>query len=303
MVELAPHPEVVNHHPRTLIVGWGHVGRQVGRWFAQADYVDVDGVVQWRDAVIPPNPKVFAVAKTLPCTGGLRGGTGGAGYELGFVCVPTPQGEGGSCDTSLVREAFARWGGAARYWCVKSTVSMGTTESLGPNVCFGPEFYGETVGHPLREVLPFVILGGPSEVTRVFATAWTLVTNSELRIYQTDSRTAELCKLMENAWIATKVSFCNQFYELAALAGVDWHELRELWLADPRVSRSHTYVYPDNRGFGGKCIPKDTANLCAWARQAGGAAELIEAVRAYNARLRDSRSMDPVDTVGASEGA
>jgi hypothetical protein len=34
------------------------------------------------------------------------------------------------------------------------------------------------------------------------------------------------------------------------------------------------------------CLPKDTANLCAWARQRGRPATLVEAVRAYNRELR-----------------
>jgi len=265
-----PHPEVVNAQPSVLIVGYGHVGRQIGKYFDQADYVDVDGVIRRQG----------------------DGGTGrhgdGERYELGFICVPTPQMDDGCCDTSCVREAYARFGRLARYWCIKSTVEVGTTESLGTNICFSPEYYGESLGHPLADVSreTFVILGGPAHVTHPFAVAWSLVTNSCTRIYQTDARTAELCKLMENSWLATKVSFCNQFYDLAGAAGVDWHELRELWLADPRVSRSHTYVYPNNRGWGGKCLPKDTANLCAWARQQGQPATLIEAVREYNARLR-----------------
>jgi UDPglucose 6-dehydrogenase len=248
-----------------LIVGYGHVGQQMGRWFTEAEYVEEDGVCR-------------KVGDGQPGTNWR--------YELGMICVPTPQDCAGYCDTSIVREAYARWNERVESWCLKSTVSVGTTEALGPNVCFSPEYYGESVGHPLREAMPFVILGGPPEVTRAWATAWSLVTNSETRIYQTDARTAELCKLMENSWLATKVSFCNQFYDLAKAAGVDWHTLRELWLADPRVSRSHTYVYPENRGFGGKCLPKDTANLCAWARKAGRPAKFMEAVRQYNRELR-----------------
>ncbi len=268
---LLPHPEVVNRHPSILIVGYGHVGRKMGKWFPEADYVDEDGVIRRQ------GERDFTAEDAEDAER----------YELGMICVPTPSDYAGHCDTGIVREAYATWEARVRYWCLKSTVSVGTTESLGPNVCFSPEYYGETVAHPLREALPFVILGGPPEVTRAWATAWSLVTNSETRIYQTDSRTAELCKLMENSWLATKVSFCNQFYDLATAAGVDWHELRELWLADPRVSRSHTYVYPDNRGFGGKCLPKDTANLCAWARKAGRPAKFMEAVRQYNRELRE----------------
>lgn len=262
------HPEVVNQQPRVLLVGYGHVGQHVGRYFTDADWVDLDGVIRAvRDDSIIDRPR---------------------DYELGFLCVPTPELYDGHCDTSLVREAYATWQHQARYWCLKSTVAVGTCETLGDNICFSPEFYGETLGHPLaepsREI--FVILGGPNEVTRAFATAWTLVTNSYARIYQTTARTAELVKLIENAWIGIKVSACNQFYDLAETAGVDWHTVRELWLADPRTSRSHTYVYPENRGFAGKCIPKDTANLCAWARDRGTPATLIEAVRAYNREVR-----------------
>lgn len=267
----APHPEVVNRQPSVLIVGYGHVGRQMAKFFPTACYTDVDCLVR----LVKTDESVTLTAARQFYQ-----------FDLGFICVPTPQLEDGRCDVSAVRAAYGYWRNSVKHWCVKSTVEIGTTDSLGPNACFGPEYYGETINHPLAESCPFVILGGPPETTRAFATAWSLVTNSYTRIYQTDARTAELCKLMENAWIATKVSFCNQFYDLAELAGTDWHELRELWLADPRVSRSHTYVYPENRGFGGKCLPKDTANLCAWSRAQGHPADLLEAVRDYNAELR-----------------
>ena len=265
-----PHPEVVNEQPSVLIVGFGHVGKQIARYFTEAHYVDVDD----------DRPRHVRLRTRMAVPEG--------DYDLGFICVPTPQQYDGRCNVSIVRKAFGKWRAFARNWCIKSTVEPGTTESLGDNVCFSPEYYGETVGHPLAEPRRdgFVILGGPPAVTQAFAAAWTLVTNSYTRIYQTDAKTAELCKLMENAWIASKVSFCNQMYDLAQLAGVDWHELRELWLADPRVSRSHTYVYPDNRGWGGKCLPKDTSNLSAWARSLGEPADLIDMIRAYNERLR-----------------
>ena len=271
-----PHPELVNQQPSVLIVGYGHVGRQIGHYFTDADYVDQDGTIR----TVAGRP----AAEGYPWIGEEEP----RAYDLGFICVPTPALPNGRCDTSIVREVLAEWGPLAHHWCVKSTIEVGTTDSLSPNVCFSPEMYGETTHHPIAEgtMQPPIILGGPRDTTRAFAEAWTLVTNSYTRIYQTDSRTAELCKLMENSWLATKVSFCNQFFDLAELADVDWHELRELWLADPRVSRSHTYVYPENRGWAGKCLPKDTANLCAWAADQGQPAELIEAVREYNRRLR-----------------
>jgi len=282
------HPEVVNRQPRTLIVGYGHVGQQIGRYFTEADWVDEHNIIcRVADNEVADVTPHWAVGGSV-VTHLTRNGEPFT-YDLAFICVPTPEGEGGRCDTSLVRCVYHCWNAVARYWCIKSTVEVGTTASLGGAVCFSPEYYGETLGHPLAGAPrdTFVILGGPRDVTRVFAEAWTLVTNSYTRIYQTDSRTAELCKLAENAWIATKVTFCSDLRRIAENAHIDWHELRELWLADPRISRSHTYAYADNPGWAGKCIPKDTANLCAWTRALGQPARLLEAVREVNRAHRE----------------
>jgi len=65
---------------------------------------------------------------------------------------------------------------------------------------------------------------------------------------------------MENTWIATKITFVNEFYQICKCFGINYNELRELWLMDKRVSRSHTLV-SDERGFSGKCLPKDTNGL------------------------------------------
>lgn len=264
-----PHPEVVNPEPRVLIVGWGHVGQQIGKFFRGAHHVDIDGVIRLPNGIAVQHiPEI---------------------YEFGFYCVPTPPTDRGECDLDCLRAAVNQWHTRARSWCIKSTIPVGTTE-LFPNTCFSPEYYGETLGHPFSSggAEIFIILGGDPKITREFARAWSLVTNSFTRIYQTDSRTAELTKLMENAWIATKVSFCNEFYDLAQLAGVDWNELRELWLADPRVGRSHTYVYPENRGWGGKCLPKDINNLCFWARMRGRSSEFLEFLQKYNRKQRET---------------
>ena len=89
------------------------------------------------------------------------------------------------------------------------------------------------------------------------ADAYRTVFTSELIINIVDAKTAELAKYMENAFYATKVIFCNQFYDLAEAMDVNYDKLRETWLLDPRISRDHTFVYKDNRGYGGSCLPKD----------------------------------------------
>ncbi|HET7099806.1 MAG TPA: hypothetical protein VFJ52_01540, partial [Terriglobia bacterium] len=98
--------------------------------------------------------------------------------------------------------------------------------------------------------------------------------------YITNAKTAELCKYMENAFLATKVAFANQFYDIAQGLGVDYDELRELWLADDRVGRSHTIVTAE-RGYRGRCLPKDISSIIHVATQSGGA-PLLEAVVRFN---------------------
>ncbi len=264
--------DVLNKHPTTLLIGFGWVGQFIGKYFTEAHWVDEN--------------KVFHRVSDNEIVEGL------AKYELGFVGVPTPMLSSGRCDTSIVESAVKSYAKKCHFFCIKSTVEVGTATRLSKKykvrICMSPEYVGETLGHPLVEPNKetFIILGGDKDVTVKFAEAWTMVTNSYTKIYQVSAETAELCKLMENSFIATKVMFCNEFYEIAKQYNVDWNELREVWLADPRVGRSHTYVYPNNRGFSGKCLPKDLNNLVYRSKNA----RLIRFLLEYNAQLRESYS-------------
>ncbi|KKL71000.1 hypothetical protein LCGC14_2099270, partial [marine sediment metagenome] len=110
----------------------------------------------------------------------------------------------------------------------------------------------------------------------------------QLSYFATDAKTAELVKYMENAWLALQVTFAGEMYEVAQVLGADYNSARELWALDPRVSRWHTLVFPSNRGFGGKCLPKDLAAIIAAAKQAGYEPRLLEEIRATNRRFREN---------------
>ena len=92
---------------------------------------------------------------------------------------------------------------------------------------------------------------------------------------------------MENSFYSVKVTFCNQFYDLAESMGIDYNQLRETWLLDPRISKSHTFVYPDNRGYGGSCLPKDTAAIIYQADQKGVDMSLLKATEEANRRYHN----------------
>ena len=220
--------------------------------------------------------------------------------EIAFVSVPTPQGPAGECDTSIV-EDVVRWI-QVPVIVLRSTVAVGTSRRLaqatGKRIVFQPE-YGpaETPDHPFNDLrkIRWIVLGGEARDNAVAIRAWQEVYSSDITIMQTTWETAELCKYMENAFLALKVTFCNEFYELAQRFGVDYSELREAWLLDPRIGRSHTWVLPDKRGYSGKCLPKDVAAIIASAGVAGYSPELLREMQRSNDRFVASR---PVLTRG-----
>lgn len=203
--------------------------------------------------------------------------------ELVFVAVPTPEAADGSCDATAVEEVVS-W--LVPPVCLKSTVPPGTVDRLiratGKRICFSPEYVGETRWHPWKNIEShgFVIVGGEKSLCDLVVRAYQQHLGPLVRYYMTDAKAAELCKYMENCFLATKVAFVNQFYDLAQAYGVNYNELRELWLADERIGRSHTIV-TEARGYRGRCLPKDIAAIIQAAKPLGGA-PLLEAIDQYN---------------------
>lgn len=253
------------------IIGHGYVGKGMERLFAPAfDVAVYDIATQSDDTVL-------------------------AGASLVLICVPTPMASDGSCDASMVLEAARQVDAICpgALVCIKSAVPPGTTDMLnrlhGPRFHVSPEYMGEGTNFVPAWDYPdprdsrshdFVIVGGPraGEVLdffqRVMATTARYVACTAIE--------AELTKRVENAFFATKVTFVNEMAGIAAAHGVDWHKLRELWLLDSRVGRSHTAVFKDRPGFGGKCLPKDLSALISEAEAAGYDATLLKAVRETN---------------------
>jgi UDPglucose 6-dehydrogenase len=216
-----------------------------------------------------------------------------AACDFAVVCVDTPQAPDGSCDFNNVRAALAKL--PVNRVLLKSTVPPGATERLaaetGKSICFSPEYIRETKyqGDDWNRRMvsePFTILGGEPEIRRWLIRMLTPLFGPEHVWFQCSSREAEVIKYMENSWLATKVTFVNEFYEICRVMGVDWNSVREGWLLDPRVGRSHSAVFEDDRGYGGKCLPKDVSAIIAAAASAGLETRLLKAVQKTNDNFR-----------------
>ena len=182
-------------------------------------------------------------------------------FDFTFICVPTEMKEDGSANTDEVINCLETFCENTDTFVIKSAIPVGFAESTQyQNIVVSPEFWGTTQHSKDPN---FLILGGHRIYTDKVANLYTLIKDGYYKYYFTDHKMAELVKYMENCWIATKVTFCNEFAKIANSFGISYPELRELWLADTRVSPSHTYVYPDKPYFDSHCLNKDIPALIA----------------------------------------
>jgi len=79
-----------------------------------------------------------------------------------------------------------------------------------------------------------------------------------------------MVKYCINSFLATKVTFMNEMYDvLKSAGGIEWREFVKIVNSDPRIGKTHMKV-PGNdgsRGYAGSCFPKDTAALAYFARE------------------------------------
>lgn len=205
--------------------------------------------------------------------------------DVSFVCVPTPL-KNGKLDTSIVQEVVKACD--SPLIIIRSTLSPGTSdklEKLGKNICFMPEYLGETTNHPLLDesARQFLVIGGRPKNRRraieLFQTAY----NANITIRQTSLLEAEVIKLSENRAIAFKVAQCQELYDACEAAGVDYYTIRDaVYGDDPRFNLWFSFVYPEARGMNSKCIPKDIFAWAAWAESLGYEPKITKALLGKN---------------------
>ena len=203
-------------------------------------------------------------------------------YDFAFICVDTPYSKEDPCNITEVKNALEE--NNADIYIIKSTILPGTVEKLkeltGKRIIFSPEYYGGTQ-HCNNFNFDFTILGGDKEDCIEVQQLLQNVYDARHTFRIVDSKTAELTKYMENSWLATKVSFCCQFYEIAKQLGINYEELRELFILDPRVNPSHTFVYDDHPYWKSHCLDKDVPAIAEFTD-----AELLKAIIDFNEKQK-----------------
>jgi len=225
--------------------------------------------------------------------------------EVAFICLPTPMRDDGSCYLGILEEVLTDLNNIAtlgEQYCnifvVKSTIPPGSTENWNTiykniDIVFNPEFLTEANAMDDYKNQNRIVIGGPRKATtivkQVFAKAFPTVP-----IIKTSSSMAELVKYTTNCFLATKVSFANEMYEICEALDLDYDKLIEYATNDARLGYSHWSVPgPDGDfGFGGHCFPKDLSALIYQAKSLGVDPSMLKAVEDKNNKVREDRDWE-----------
>lgn len=254
------------------IIGAGIVGGAIEHWFDEAHELFIHDPVRGTEITDVTNH-----------------------VDMAYIAVPTPMAEDGACDLSIVEDVLDSLpeGFTA---VIKSTVVPGTTERYHATyphlkIAYSPEFLVER-----RHLEDFgnqdILVCGThhSDVAeRVFEQhrkAGVLKRDQTFRVTPTQ---AELVKYTKNTFYALKVIFANQMYDICTRLDEDWYAVRDIITAEQAqpIGPSHLDpIFGLNRGFGGKCLPKDSNALRVLAAELGVKYDIFDALQADNARLR-----------------
>jgi len=193
------------------------------------------------------------------------------------VAVPTPQLESGECNTEILETVMQQLNNSKGLLViVKSTVPAYKLqkiqeECINLKIVYNPEFLTEK--NYINDFVnpPMHVFGGINADTDAVEKLYLEHSDcKECPVYKTDMVTASMVKYCINSFLATKVTFMNEMYDvLRAARGADWNTFTKIIANDPRIGKSHMRV-PGNdgqRGYAGSCFPKDTAALAWFARE------------------------------------
>ncbi len=192
--------------------------------------------------------------------------------EVIYLCVPTPESVDGSCNIEIV-ETVVEELKAKKYKgivVIKSTIVPGTTDYLaektGLKICFVPEFLRERCAvTDFTENHDVCIIGTNSK--DAFNKIKECHGNLPDKFVQVSPMEAEFCKYFNNVYNAMLIIFANSFYEVCEQSGVDYSNVKNAIVNRKHINGNYLECNKNFRGFGGMCLPKDTAAMAKLAEQ------------------------------------
>lgn len=219
--------------------------------------------------------------------------------QVSLVCVGTPDKGNGSPLLTAVNQTCRDIGqylpdNIYHVVVIRSTILPGTTEKMiiptleqvsGRRVgkdfglCFNPEFLREGTSiydfhHP-----PFTVIGvNENRTAQIVSELYSFLPAPAI---QTGIKTAEMVKLISNAFHALKITFANEIGNICKQHGIDSHEVMDIFCRDDKLNISPAYLKP-GFAFGGSCLPKDLRALLHLGRHLDMKLPVLEAILPSN---------------------
>ena len=211
-----------------------------------------------------------------------------------FIMVPTPfDCEKNRVDISAVKESLVKldlidYKGIV---LIKSTIPPGSCDSFSKEynlrIVFNPEFLREsTTPNEDFENQETIVIGTDSkEIFNLVKGMYQEVAVSHAKYYHTTSKEAEMIKTAQNTMLASRVALANMVYDACEKNNVDYQKVKQIAFDKFEILGPHMTEVPGpdgNRGFGGKCLPKDIRAFSTVYNS-----ELLDSIIFYNDSLRD----------------
>ncbi|WP_445775334.1 UDP-N-acetyl-D-mannosamine dehydrogenase [Shewanella sp.] len=279
------------------VIGLGYIGLPTAALVASNGY-DVVGVDLNHYAVETINkgkihivePDLDAFVRSAVSAGKLKAFNEPQFADVFIICVPTPFQEGEGTPQPNIDYVLAAAGAIADFVrpgnlvILESTSPVGTTEKISEVLgVAGVDITKISIAYCPERVLPGKIMaelvendrvvgGLTPEAAKLVADFYRTFVHGE--VLETESRTAEMCKLTENCFRDVNIAFANELSLICAKDGINVWNLIQLANRHPRVN-----ILQPGAGVGGHCIAVDPWFIVARDPEN---AQLIRAAREVN---------------------
>jgi len=263
-------------------------------------------------------PGLEEIIREAVAAGRLRVSTSAAeavhATDLALVCVGTPSNRLGGLDLSYVERVCEQIGAALStrkpgfVVCIRSTMlpgsllgtvlpalerGSGLKEGEHFHIAMNPEFLREGTAVRDYDDPPKIVLG--TNAPQAEAVLRDIYSRLKAEVFVVPPRVAEMVKYADNAWHATKVAFTNEIGEVCRVAGVDSHQVMNIFLADRHLNISTYYMRP-GFAFGGSCLPKDLRALTYHGRHQDIDLPLLSSVLVSNEHIIEGAARRILDS-------
>lgn len=212
--------------------------------------------------------------------------------EINYICVPTPQADNGSCDTSIIERVIDELG-QCNYKgiiAIRSTVVPGFTQSMIEKfnhltICFVPEFLRERCAEDDFINNHKLLAVGTHDIwvyRKVIRSHGQLPEHTE----HLTPNEAEVLKYFNNVYAALRVTFANNMYEICEKLDCDYTTIKNAYIKTGKATDMYLDVNPSLRGYGGMCLPKDTIAIASLMKKLNIDLKLIQSIHDDNLQFK-----------------